>query len=47
LKPLKIRPADPDRDASACLAIYAPYVKAGATSFETPEGRPRLPLADA
>jgi hypothetical protein len=62
LKPATIRSADPDRDAAACVAIYAPFVEAGATSFEEvpptpgdgpppepqpPEGRPRLPLADA
>jgi len=29
-----IRSADSDRDAAACVAIYAPYVEAGATSFE-------------
>jgi L-amino acid N-acyltransferase YncA/metal-sulfur cluster biosynthetic enzyme len=34
LKPAKIRTADPDRDAAACVAVYAPYVEAGATSFE-------------
>lgn len=34
LKPLTIRPVDPDRDAAACVAIYAPYVERGATSFE-------------
>jgi phosphinothricin acetyltransferase len=34
LEPVKIRTADPDRDAAACVAIYAPYVEAGATSFE-------------
>jgi phosphinothricin acetyltransferase len=34
LKPARIRTADPDRDAAACVAIYAPYVEAGATSFE-------------
>jgi L-amino acid N-acyltransferase YncA len=41
LKPATIRPADPDRDAAACVAVYAPSVEAGATSFEevppTPE----------
>jgi L-amino acid N-acyltransferase YncA len=39
LKPATIRTADPDRDAAACVAIYAPYVESGATSFEqeTPE----------
>jgi phosphinothricin acetyltransferase len=34
LKPATIRTADPDRDAAACVAIYAPYVEIGATSFE-------------
>lgn len=34
MKPAKIRTADPTRDAAACVAIYAPYVEAGATSFE-------------
>ncbi|HET9162438.1 MAG TPA: arsinothricin resistance N-acetyltransferase ArsN1 family B [Solirubrobacterales bacterium] len=29
-----IRTADPDRDAAACVAIYAPFVESGATSFE-------------
>ena len=29
-----IRPAD-DRDAAAIAAIYAPFVEASATSFET------------
>ena len=29
-----LRHADPDRDAAACAAIYAPYVEASATSFE-------------
>jgi L-amino acid N-acyltransferase YncA len=29
-----IRRADPRCDASACAAIYAPYVEAGPTSFE-------------
>jgi phosphinothricin acetyltransferase len=29
-----IRDADPERDAGACAAIYAPHVEAGATSFE-------------
>ena len=29
-----LRPADPARDAAACLAIYAPYVSDAATSFE-------------
>jgi L-amino acid N-acyltransferase YncA len=30
-----IRDADPDRDAAACAAIYAPYVSASPVSFET------------
>jgi L-amino acid N-acyltransferase YncA len=34
LSPVKIRSADPERDAAACAAIYAPYVEASATSFE-------------
>jgi phosphinothricin acetyltransferase len=34
LKPVTIRSADPDRDAAACVAIYAPFVESGATSFE-------------
>ena len=34
LQPATIRSADPDRDAAACLAIYAPFVESGATSFE-------------
>jgi L-amino acid N-acyltransferase YncA len=29
-----IRAADPDRDAAACAAIYAPFVEEGPTSFE-------------
>jgi L-amino acid N-acyltransferase YncA len=29
-----LRHADPDRDAAACAAIYAPYVAEGAASFE-------------
>jgi len=29
-----IRGADPQRDAAACVAIYAPHVESGATSFE-------------
>ena len=29
-----IRPADPDRDAASCAAIYAPYVLDGPVSFE-------------
>lgn len=41
MNPATIRPADPDRDAAACVAIYAPHVEVGATSFEevppTPE----------
>lgn len=34
MKPATIRPAEPDRDAADCVAVYAPYVEAGATSFE-------------
>jgi phosphinothricin acetyltransferase len=33
LRPVEIRSADPDHDAAACAAIYAPAV-AAATSFE-------------
>lgn len=29
-----IRPADAERDAAACAAIYAPYVRESAVSFE-------------
>src|SRR5712672_2171582 len=29
-----IRGADPDRDAAACAAIYAPHVEGSAVSFE-------------
>jgi len=29
-----LRHADPDRDAAACAAIYAPHVRAGTASFE-------------
>ncbi len=32
--PVTIRSADPERDAAACAAIYAPSVEGGATSFE-------------
>jgi phosphinothricin acetyltransferase len=32
--PTTIRPADPDRDAAACAAIYAPSVSGSSTSFE-------------
>jgi L-amino acid N-acyltransferase YncA len=31
---MTIRPADPDRDAAACAAIYAPYVESTPISFE-------------
>jgi L-amino acid N-acyltransferase YncA len=34
MSPVTIRDADPDRDATACAAIYAPSVEEGATSFE-------------
>ena len=34
MNPVTIRSADAVRDAAACVAIYAPYVEAGATSFE-------------
>jgi phosphinothricin acetyltransferase len=32
--PVRIRAADPDRDAAACAAIYAPHVEVGYASFE-------------
>jgi phosphinothricin acetyltransferase len=32
--PVLVRPADPDRDAAACAAIYAPHVDPGWASFE-------------
>lgn len=38
MEPATIRRAEPDDDAAACVAIYAPYVESGATSFE--EQRP-------
>jgi L-amino acid N-acyltransferase YncA len=31
---MTIRPADPERDATACAAIYAPYVESTVISFE-------------
>jgi L-amino acid N-acyltransferase YncA len=31
---MQIRPADPDRDAASCAAIYAPHVDPGPASFE-------------
>ncbi len=34
MEPATIRTADPHRDAAACVAIYAPHVESGATSFE-------------
>lgn len=34
MEPATIRSADPHRDTAACLAIYAPYIESGATSFE-------------
>jgi L-amino acid N-acyltransferase YncA len=34
---LVVRPADPDRDAAACAAIYAPYVTGTAITFELEE----------
>ena len=34
MSPLRIRDADPARDAAACAAIYAPNVEEGVTSFE-------------
>jgi L-amino acid N-acyltransferase YncA len=43
MEPMRIRGADPDRDAAACAAIYAPHVESGATSFEEePPGPTRL-----
>jgi phosphinothricin acetyltransferase len=34
MSPVRIRDADPVRDAAACAAIYAPSVEEGVTSFE-------------
>jgi phosphinothricin acetyltransferase len=34
MTPATIRAADPQRDAAACAAIYAPYVEGGPISFE-------------
>jgi L-amino acid N-acyltransferase YncA len=34
MSPLKIRDADPQCDAAACAAIYAPHVEESPTSFE-------------
>ncbi len=34
MNPIAIRDAEPDRDAAACAAIYAPHVEDDATSFE-------------
>lgn len=34
MSPVTIRSADPQRDAAACAAIYAPSVEDGVTSFE-------------
>lgn len=34
MSPARIRDADPERDAAACAAIYAPSVEEGVTSFE-------------
>lgn len=39
--PLLIRHADPDRDAAACAAIYAPSVTAGVASLEERAPEPR------
>ena len=37
---MEIRNADPDRDAAACAAIYAPFVRDTAVTFEeTPPGQ--------
>jgi L-amino acid N-acyltransferase YncA len=41
MNPVTIRAVDLERDAAACAAIYAPYVEAGAISFEE-----RAPSAD-
>lgn len=38
---VEIRPADPERDAAACAAIYAPFVDGSSISFE--EGAPDAP----
>ncbi|MEX2105650.1 MAG: arsinothricin resistance N-acetyltransferase ArsN1 family B [Solirubrobacterales bacterium] len=38
MSPATIRDADPERDAAACAAIYAPHVEGSAVSFE--EGAP-------
>jgi L-amino acid N-acyltransferase YncA len=34
MSPVTIRSADPERDAAACAAIYAPSVEGNVTSFE-------------
>jgi len=34
MEPTTIRSAHPEGDAAACVAIYAPHVETGATSFE-------------
>jgi phosphinothricin acetyltransferase len=34
MSPVTIRDANPERDATACAAIYAPHVEASPTSFE-------------
>lgn len=34
MSPVTVRSADPDRDAAACAAIYAPSVEDNVTSFE-------------
>jgi phosphinothricin acetyltransferase len=41
MSPVTIRSADPQHDAAACAAIYAPNVEGSATSFEE-----RAPAAD-
>ena len=44
---MRVRHADPDRDAAACAAVYAPYVNPGVASLEErppepPEFRERI-----
>ncbi len=34
MRPVRVRDADPQRDARACASIYAPYVRETAISFE-------------
>jgi phosphinothricin acetyltransferase len=43
MEPVDVRSANPQRDAAACAAIYAPHVESGATSFEEePPGADRF-----